>query len=74
MTNSPMDEAYQLGAQWSSKDGERKVVIVAGQRGSRGTEFVIRNLKTGRESRIELAGLVKKFRYTGLDQASTGGP
>ncbi|SHU66389.1 Uncharacterised protein [Mycobacteroides abscessus subsp. abscessus] len=63
------DEQYRPGDIWSSKDGKRNVVIVAGLRGLRGTVYTIRNLTTGRDSRIERPGLVKKFRHVGFDPA-----
>jgi len=69
MHNNMADEMYHPGANWSAKDGKRNVVIIDCVKGSRGLEFTIRNLHTARESRIEWAGLVKKFRYMGFDPA-----
>lgn len=63
------DEQYRPGDIWSSKDGKRNVVIVNDLRGLRGTVYTIRNLTTGRDSRIERQGLVKKFRHMGFDPA-----
>jgi hypothetical protein len=69
MHNNVMDEAYQPGAKWTSKDGKRNVVVVSDELGFRGPAFMIRNLDSGRENRIEIQGLMKKFRYTGFDPA-----
>lgn len=66
------DETHRLGEVWASKDGKRHVVIVASLRGLRGTTYTIRNLATGRDSRIELQGLVKKFRRLGFDPSIQG--
>jgi len=62
-----MNYEYRPGANWSSNDGERNVVIVSDELGYRGPAFVIRNLATGRKSRIEIAGLLSKFRFVGFD-------
>ena len=51
-----MNEIYQPGANWISRDGKRNVVIVSDELGYRGPAFLIRNLETGRESRIEVTG------------------
>lgn len=69
MDNNVMNERFCPGAQWSSKDGKRNVVIVESERGQRGPAFVIRNLSTGRDNRIEIAGLMRKFQHTGFDPA-----
>lgn len=64
-----MNEIYQPGANWISRDGKRNVVIVSDELGYRGPAFLIRNLETGRESRIEVTGLHRKFRFDGFDPA-----
>lgn len=69
MITDERDLAYEPGANWSSKDGGRHVVIVSASRSDRGCEFVIRNAVTGRQSRIEIAGLDRKFRFAGYDPA-----
>lgn len=62
-----MNDKYSPGANWSSNDGKRNVVIVSDEVGYRGPAFIIRNLATGRKSRIEAPGLNKKFRFVGFD-------
>lgn len=66
-----MSDQYKSGACWSSRDGQRNVVIVKDAEGLRSQAFIIRNLATGRESRIELAGLNRKFRFVGHDPSFT---
>lgn len=62
-------EAFLVGANWSSKDGKRNVVIEAELNQGRERTFMIRNLVTGRVGRIELSGLARKFRFAGYDPA-----
>jgi hypothetical protein len=50
------------GANWTSKDGKRNIVIVSDDLGYRGPAFTIRNLETDRQCRIEITGLINKFR------------
>ena len=64
-----MSEHYLPGANWTSKDGRRHIVIVREIHSHRGRAFTIRNLSTGRESQIEISGLSRKFNFGGYDPA-----
>lgn len=64
-----MTDQYKPGANWTSKDGKRNIVITHEGLQGRGKWFAIRNLATGMTRYIELSGLDRKFRFTGYDPA-----
>ena len=61
------ENAYSPGANWSSRDGRRNIVIDRELQSYRGRAFSIRNLSTNRLTNIELSGLLRKFRFVGYD-------
>lgn len=64
---SDRDKMFLVGANWTSNDGKRNVVIDREVSGGRDRTFILRNVATGRSNRIELPGLTRKYCFTGYD-------
>lgn len=61
--------AYEPGANSLAKDGQSHVVVISASRSDHGCEFVIRDVVTASTSRIDMAGLSRKFSFAGYDPA-----